>query len=110
MGSLSCVRARYIQSFKITQFLKKKEMFFKGNVSVNNKTIKERIAIRTKMAAPADVWIGQIALQNLLEASAIDSSRINLFIGATNVGGDKYGPRSLLATRFTKFAGLVLRL
>ena len=62
MGSLSCVRAGYIQSLKRTQFFEKKEMFFKGNVPVNNKTIKERIGIRTKMAAPADVRIGQIAL------------------------------------------------
>ena len=85
-------------------------MFFKGNVPVNNKTVKERIGIRTKMAAPADVRGGQIALQNLLEAFAIDSSRIKLFIGATNVGDDKYDPGPQLAIRFNKYAGLVLRL
>ena len=32
-------------------------MFFKGNVPVNNKTIKERNGIRTKMASPADVGL-----------------------------------------------------
>ena len=52
--------------FWYNPIFEKKEMFFKGNFLVNNKTIIERIGIRTKMDAPADVRIGQIALQNLL--------------------------------------------
>jgi len=72
-----------------------KGMFFKGNIPVNNKTIEERIGVRTRIAAPLDERIGVTALQDLLETSDIDPTRIKLVIGATNVGDDKYerGPQ-----------------
>jgi 3-oxoacyl-[acyl-carrier-protein] synthase III len=80
----------------------KKKMFFKGNIPVNNQTIEERIGVRTRMAAPADVRIGQIALQNLLETSDVDPARIKLFIGATNVGEDKQDPGPLIGHPFQR--------
>ncbi|MBW1902799.1 MAG: hypothetical protein JRJ20_14395 [Deltaproteobacteria bacterium] len=67
-------------------------MFFKGNKPVNNKTIEERIGIRTRMSAAPGEKIGLISMQDLLDNSTIDSSRIRLIIGATNVGEDKYDP------------------
>ncbi len=67
----------------------KKGMSFKGGIPVTSQTIEDRIGVRTRMAAPPDVRIGRIALQNLLETSSIDPSRIKLFIGATNLGDDK---------------------
>ncbi len=70
----------------------KRGMFFKGNIPVNNKTIEDRIGVRTRNVAPADVRLGQPALQNLFETAAVDPARIKLFIGATNVGDDKYDP------------------
>lgn len=67
-----------------------KGMSFKGDIPVNNKTIEERIGVRTRMAAPQDERIGLTALEDLLETSQIDPARIKVIIGATNVGDDKY--------------------
>lgn len=67
----------------------KKGMSFKGGIPVTSQTIEDRIGVRTRLAAPPDVRIGRVALQNLLETSGIDPSRIKLFISATNVGDDK---------------------
>jgi len=77
-----------------------KGMFFKGNIPVNNKTIEERVGIRTRMVAPQDVRIGTIALQDLLDNSDIDPDRIKIIIGATNVGDDKYDPGPLIRHPF----------
>lgn len=74
----------------------KKGMFFKGGIPVTRQTIEERIGVRTRMAAPPNLRIGRIALQNLLESSDIEPSRIKLFIGATNVGDDKTDPGPLI--------------
>ena len=67
-----------------------KGMFFKGNKPVNNETIEERIGVRTRIAAAPDEKIGVLAMQDLLETTDIDPTRIKLLIGATNVGDDKY--------------------
>ena len=75
-------------------------MFFKGGVPVNNQTIEARIGVRTRMAAPKDVRIGQVALRNLLKESNIEPSRIKVLIGATNVGDDKYDPGPLIRHPF----------
>jgi 3-oxoacyl-[acyl-carrier-protein] synthase III len=77
-----------------------KGMFFKGDIPVNMKSIEERIGIRTRMVAPDDARIGVIALQNLLETSDIDPSRIKMIIGATNVGEDKYDAGPLIRHPF----------
>jgi 3-oxoacyl-[acyl-carrier-protein] synthase III len=74
----------------------KKGMFFKNNIPVNNQTIEERVGVRTRMVAPADLRIGRTALHNLLKTSGIDPARIKLFIGATNIGEDKYNPGPLI--------------
>lgn len=66
-----------------------KGMSFKGDIPVNNKTIEERIGVRTRMVAPRDERIGLTALEDLLETSQIDPARIKVIIGATNVGDDK---------------------
>lgn len=71
-------------------FFENKGMFFKGDIPVNNDSIEERVGVRTRMAAPPGERIGAVALQNLLDTSDIDPSRIKLVIGATNVGEDKY--------------------
>ncbi|KPJ77643.1 MAG: hypothetical protein AMJ54_07110 [Deltaproteobacteria bacterium SG8_13] len=65
-------------------------MVFKGDIPVTGRTIEERIGVRTRMVAPADERIGLIALQDLLDKTALDPRRIKLIIGATNVGDDKY--------------------
>jgi 3-oxoacyl-[acyl-carrier-protein] synthase III len=78
----------------------KRGMFFKNNIPVNNKTIEERIGVRTRVVAPDDVRIGQLALQNLFETADIDPARIKLFIGATNVGDDKYDPGPFVSQPF----------
>jgi len=78
----------------------KKGMSFKGGIPVNNKTIEERIGIRTRMAAGPDERIGVIALQDLLNTSDIDPSRIKILIGATNVGDDKYDTGPLVRYPF----------
>jgi len=72
-----------------------KGMFFKGGIPVTNETIEERIGVRKRMAAPEDERIGMTAMQDLLETSDIEPSRIKLIIGATNLGDDKYDPGPL---------------
>jgi len=81
-------------------FYSKKKMSFKGGIPVSNKTIEERIGIRTRMAAGPDERIGVIALKDLLDTSKIDPSRIKILIGATNVGDDKYDPGPLVRYPF----------
>ena len=77
-----------------------KGLFFKGGIPVNMKSIEERIGIRTRMVAPNDARIGVIAIQNLLETSDIDPTRIKTIIGATNVGEDKYEKGPLIRHSF----------
>ena len=74
----------------------KKGLSFKGGIPVNHKTIEERMGVRTRRAAGTDERIGVTALQDLLDTSDIDPSRIKLVIGATNVGDDKYDPGPLI--------------
>jgi 3-oxoacyl-[acyl-carrier-protein] synthase III len=74
----------------------KKGLSFKGGVPVNNKTIEERMGVRTRKVAGTDERIGVTALQDLLVNSDIDPSRIKLVVGATNVGDDKYDPGPLI--------------
>jgi 3-oxoacyl-[acyl-carrier-protein] synthase III len=74
----------------------KKKLQFKGGIPVNNKTIEERMGVRTRKAAGTDERIGVTALQDLVDAPEIDLSRIKLVIGATNVGDDKYDPGPLI--------------
>jgi 3-oxoacyl-[acyl-carrier-protein] synthase III len=78
----------------------KKGMSFKGGIPVDNKSIEERIGIRTRMVAGPDERIGVIAFQNLLDTSDFDPSRIKILIGATNVGDDKYDPGPLVRYPF----------
>ena len=73
-----------------------KQLFFKGGIPVNRKTIEERMGVRTRRVAGADERIGVTALQNLLDTSSIDPSHIKLVIGATNVGDDKYDSGPLI--------------
>ena len=73
---------------------------FKGGIPVNDETIQQRVGVRTRMAASADERIGVKAMQNLIDTADIDWSRIKLFIGATNVGEDKYDPGPLIAYPF----------
>jgi len=73
-----------------------KGMSFKNNIPVNNRTIEERMGVRTRMAAPEDVRIGVLAMQDLLATWEIDPARIKFLIGATNVGEDKYDPGPLI--------------
>ncbi len=77
-----------------------KNMFFKGDIPVNNRTIEERIGVRTRMAAPPDERIGVTALQNLLRQNSLDPSKIKVVIGATNVGDDKYDHGPLIRHPF----------
>ena len=77
-----------------------KGMFFKGGIPVNNDSIEARVGVRTRIAAPPDERIGVVALQDLLETSQIDRSRIKLVVGATNVGDDKYDPGPLVRHPF----------
>jgi len=67
-----------------------KKLHFKGGIPVNNKTIEERMGVRTRKAAGTDERIGVTALQDLIDTSGIDPVRIKVVIGATNVGDDKY--------------------
>ena len=83
----------------------KKKLFFKGGIPVTHQTIEERIGVRTRMAAPPNLRIGRIALQNLLESSGIEPSRIKLFIGATNVGDDKKDPGPLIQHPYSMVKG-----
>ena len=73
-----------------------KGLSFKGGIPVNNKTIEERMGVRTRKVAGTDERIGVTALQDLLDNSDIDPSRIKLVIGATNVGDDKYDKGPLI--------------
>jgi 3-oxoacyl-[acyl-carrier-protein] synthase III len=75
-------------------------MFFKGDIPVNDKTIQERIGVKTRFVAPEDERIGVTALTALLAENPIDPSRIKLVIGATNVGEDKYDPGPLIKTPY----------
>ncbi len=77
-----------------------KGMTFKGGIPVNNKTIEERIGVRTRMVAPQDERIGVLAFKDLLQTSNIDPSRIKLIIGATNIGEDKFDPGPLIRHPF----------
>lgn len=74
----------------------KKKLHFKGGIPVNDKTIEERMGVRTRKAAGTDERIGVTALQDLIDTSDLDLSRIKLVIGATNVGDDKYDPGPLV--------------
>ncbi|MGD9300974.1 MAG: hypothetical protein PVI13_05330 [Desulfobacterales bacterium] len=74
----------------------KKGLSFKGGVAVNHKTIEERMGVRTRKTAGTDERIGVTALQDLMDTSDIDPSRIKMVIGATNVGDDKYDPGPLV--------------
>ncbi|MEJ5358947.1 MAG: hypothetical protein WHT06_09750 [Desulfobacterales bacterium] len=67
-------------------------MAFKGGIPVTEQTVEERIGVRTRMAAPEDVRIGEIALADLLRNPAIDPARIRVLIAATNIGEDKFDP------------------
>jgi len=77
-----------------------KGLMFKGGIPVNNKTIEERIGVRTRVVAPEDERIGVLALQDLLQTSGIDPARIKLIIGATNIGEDKFDPGPLIRHPF----------
>jgi 3-oxoacyl-[acyl-carrier-protein] synthase III len=77
-----------------------KGMTFKGGIPVNNKTIEERIGVRTRVVAPEDERIGVLAFQDLLQTSDIDPSRIKLVIGATNIGEDKLDSGPLIRHPF----------
>jgi 3-oxoacyl-[acyl-carrier-protein] synthase III len=74
----------------------KKQLFFKGGVPVDGKTIEERIGVRTRKVAATNERIGVTALQDLLTANDLDLSRVKMVIGATNVGDDKYDPGPLV--------------
>ncbi|MCX5879857.1 MAG: hypothetical protein NTY44_12190, partial [Deltaproteobacteria bacterium] len=73
-----------------------KGMFFKGDIPVNDKSIQDRMGVKTRVVAPEDERIGVTAMSALLEENPIDPSRIKLVIGATNVGEDKYDPGPLI--------------
>ena len=73
-----------------------KGLSFKGGVPVNNETIEERIGVRRRKVAPLDERIGVSALQDLMDTSDIDPTRIKVVIGATNVGDDKNDPGPLI--------------
>jgi len=75
-------------------------MHFKGDIPVNDKTIQERIGVRTRMVAPENTRIGITALQDLLEKTDIDPARIKIIVGATNVGDDKYDAGPLIRYPF----------
>jgi 3-oxoacyl-[acyl-carrier-protein] synthase III len=73
-----------------------KGLSFKGGIPVTNETIEERIGVRRRKVAPLDERIGVSALQDLMNTSEIDPTRIKVVIGATNVGDDKNDPGPLI--------------
>ena len=73
-----------------------KGLVFKGGIPVNNKTIEERIGVRTRTVAPEDERIGVLAFQDLLQTSDIDPTRIKIIIGATNIGEDRFDSGPLI--------------
>ncbi|MEJ2220691.1 MAG: hypothetical protein P8X80_07740 [Desulfobacterales bacterium] len=73
-----------------------KGLVFKGGIPVNNKTIEERIGVRTRTVAPEDERIGVLAFQDLLQTSGIDPTRIKIIIGATNIGEDRFDSGPLI--------------
>ena len=77
-----------------------KGMFFKGDIPVNDKSIQDRMGVKTRVVAPEDERIGVTAMSALLEENLIDPSKIKLVIGATNVGEDKYDPGPLIKTPY----------
>ena len=79
-----------------------KGLSFKGGIPVDNKTIEERMGVRTRKVAGTDERIGVTALQDLLASSDIDPTRIKMVIGATNVGDDKYDKGPLIRFPFQK--------
>ena len=82
-----------------------KGLMFKGGIPVNNKTIEERIGVRTRVVAREDERIGVLAFQDLLQTSDIDPSRIKLVIGATNIGEDKWDSGPLIRHPFQLIQG-----
>jgi 3-oxoacyl-[acyl-carrier-protein] synthase III len=77
-----------------------KGMFFKGDIPVNDKSIQDRMGVKTRVVAPEHERIGVTAMSALLEENLIDPSKIKLVIGATNVGEDKYDPGPLIRTPY----------
>ena len=77
-----------------------KDLMFKGDIPVNNETIQERIGVRTRVAASENERIGVLALEDLLQTSDIDPTRIKLIIGATNIGEDRFDPGPLIRHPF----------
>jgi 3-oxoacyl-[acyl-carrier-protein] synthase III len=77
-----------------------KGMFFKGQKPVNNDTIEERIGVRTRRTALPGERIGVISMQDLINSTDIDLSKIKIIIEATNVGEDKYDPGPLVQKPF----------
>ncbi|MCF8105334.1 MAG: hypothetical protein K9K64_07625 [Desulfohalobiaceae bacterium] len=65
-------------------------MFFKGGIPVTDKTIQERIGVKSRKVASAEERIGVTAFQDLLRHPDFDPSRLKVIIGATNVGDSKY--------------------
>ena len=78
----------------------KMQLYFKGGIPVDNKSIEERIGVRTRKVAGTDERIGVTALQDLLNTADLDLSRVKLVIGATNVGDDKYDHGPLIRYPF----------
>ncbi|MBW2060270.1 MAG: hypothetical protein JRI95_01775 [Deltaproteobacteria bacterium] len=81
-------------------FFENKELSFKGGIPVNDETIQQRVGVKTRLAASADERIGVKAMQDLLETSDFDFSRIKVVISATNVGEDKYDPGPVISYPF----------
>lgn len=77
-----------------------KGMFFKGHKPVTDEAIEGRIGVRRRIAAPEDERISAIAMQDLLDTSDIDPSRIKIVIGATNIGEDQFDPGPLVRFPF----------
>ena len=65
-------------------------LFFKGAIPATDKTIRERIGVRTRRVAPPGERIGVTAFAELLESPDFDPSRIKVLINATNFGDTKY--------------------